>query len=140
MDKEITEILRRLEKLEQAVFQNEAPAIRQENGNGGIDFSLNERAFIKRYAHGLNGQEVFTLILAYLAGGKELVPINRSQIVAVWKRCEGKIPVIFSSMFSTRAKENGWVNISEEKRGSYVLDKQWREMFTKHEKGTKANT
>ncbi len=140
MDKEITEILRRLEKLEQAVFQNEAPTMRQENGHGGIDYSLNERAFIKRYAHDLNGQEVFTLILAYLAGGKELVPINRSQIVAAWKRCGGKIPIIFSSMFSTRAKENGWVNVSEEKRGSYVLDKHWREIFTKHEKGTKTNT
>lgn len=133
MKKEIEEIKDRLDKLEKAVFVNDTVVAKQ---IGDLDFSLNERAFIKKYSFGFNGQEFFTLISVYLSAGKENLSVELSQIKAVWKRCFGKIGVPYASVFSTRAKENGWVDVLKDSRGSYILGKYWSDIFKKHEQNS----
>lgn len=136
MEKDITEIKERLEKLEKAVFGDgaqEAPTIAK---IGELDFSLNQRAFIKRYSAGFNGQKFFVLILAYLSGGKELAPINLSQIKTVWKSCAGIIGEPYASTYSTRAKENSWADAVKDTRASYMLGKHWQDIFENHDQSS----
>ena len=129
MEKEIAEIKERLAKLEKAVFETGAVATVTNNDSSDLDFSLNERAFIKKYSSGFNGQKFFALITAYLAKGKAGVPVDLLQIKSTWKSCAGMIGVPYASTFSTRAKENGWTDSSKETRGSYVLGKHWQDIF-----------
>jgi hypothetical protein len=135
MDKGTEKILARLAKLEDAVFGGSAQLKADkatEKSKHELDFSLNERAFIKTYFSKFNGQESFTLICAYLSKGKEDVSADLSEIKNVWKRCLGIIGYPYSSIYSTRAKENGWVNVSEDARATYVLGKQWQTIL-KHD-------
>lgn len=136
MEKDIAEIKERLEKLEKAVFSDGT----KETPSGAkvceLDFSLNQRAFIKKYSSGFNGQEFFALILAYLSGGKNLAPVDLSQIKTVWKSCAGIIGAPYASTFSTRAKENGWVDATKDTRGSYVLGKYWQNIFKNHDQSS----
>lgn len=133
MKKDIIEIKDRLEKLERAVFGSEAKEVSTEVRVNGLDFSLNQRAFIKKYSSGFNGKEFFTLILAYLSGGKELAPVDISQIKTVWKSCAGIIGAPYASTFSTRAKENGWADAAKDTRGSYMLGKHWQDIFKNYD-------
>lgn len=135
MEKEITEIKERLAKLEKAVFGGVVGAT-PVAGVAALDFSLNERAFIKTYSSGFNGQEFFTLITAYLVHGDGDTPVDLLKIKTVWKSCSGMIGVPYASTFSTRAKENGWVDSSKETRGAYVLSKHWQGIFKKHEQNS----
>ena len=131
MEKEIAEIKGRIAKLEAAVFGDNAEFSKDPSVDG-LDFSLNQRAFIKKYSSGFNGQGFFILILAYLAGGKESVPIDLLQIKTIWKSCSGIIGQPYASVFSTRAKENGWADAAKNTRGSYVLGKQWKDILKKN--------
>ncbi|MDO8494590.1 MAG: hypothetical protein Q7S68_04560 [Deltaproteobacteria bacterium] len=132
MEKDITEIKERLEKLEKVVFGGVANKVSAVAKIGELDFSLNQRAFIKKYSAGFNGQEFFALILAYLSGGKELAPVDLSQIKTIWKSCVGIIGAPYASTFSTRAKENGWADAAKDTRGFYVLGKHWQDIFKTH--------
>lgn len=136
MEKEIIEIKERLEKLEKAVFSREINSVPTAVPTEGLDFSLNERAFIKKYSSGFNGQEFFTLITAYLCSGKEGVSVELLRIKSTWKSCSGMIGVPYASIFSTRAKENGWVDSSKDTRASYVLGKHWKDIFKKNDKNS----
>jgi hypothetical protein len=133
MEKEIKEIKERLKKLEKAVFSDKMHEVSIVQKTENLDFSLNERAFIKKYSSGFNGQKFFTLITAYLVEGQEATPVDLSQIKKIWKSCSGIVGAPYASIFSTRAKENGWVDASKEARGSYVLDKHWRDIISKYE-------
>lgn len=136
MEKDITEIKERLEKLEKAVFGGHIKETPAPAKVGQMDFSLNQRAFIKKYSSGFNGQEFFALILAYLSEGKEFTPVDLSQIKTVWKSCVGIIGVPYASIFSTRAKENEWTDARKDVRGSYVLGKYWQDIFKKHDQNS----
>ncbi|MEK7546940.1 MAG: hypothetical protein AAB536_02060 [Patescibacteria group bacterium] len=130
---EIQKIISRLEKLENAVFGESGLNKRiTPLPSKDVDINLNERAFIKKYCLKFNGQESFTLICAFLAKGKGNIPIDLSEIKSVWKRCLGIIGYPYGSIYSTRAKENGWVNVLEGKRATYTLGKKWADIL-KHE-------
>lgn len=133
MKDEIIKIKERLERLEKIVFAQEASIVQTTNNKTIFDFSLNKRAFIKKYSPGFNGQKFFTLIVAYLVGGKEAVLVDLAQIKKIWKNCSGVIGSPYASIFSTRAKENGWVDAPKEARGSYILSKHWLDIFNQHE-------
>ena len=133
MKKDIIEIKNRLDKLEKAVFGGEVEGVVFTRKNGDLDFTLNDRAFIKKYSSDFNGQEVFTLISAYLSGGKEAVQVDVSRIKTVWESCKGIIGFSYASIFSTRAKENGWVDAIKDSRGTYVLGKHWQDIFKKND-------
>lgn len=124
---EIKQINERLKKLEEAVFNT---AVKETNTkSNAFDFSLNERAFLKKYSSNFNGQQSFALICAYLAQGRKDVEIALSKIKDIWMSCAGVIGCPYSSIFSTRAKENGWVDVMKEKKGSYLLGKNWQDIF-----------
>ena len=136
MEKELIEFKERLMRLEKAVFGSGTKENPTAAKISELDFSLNQRAFIKKYSAGFNGQEFFALILGYLSGGKELTPVDLSKIKLVWKSCLGIIGAPYASTFSTRAKENGWVDSAKDARGSYVLGKHWRDVFKNHDQNS----
>jgi len=136
MEKDISEIKERLEKLEKVVFGDGVKGIPATPKTGELDFSLNQRAFTKKYSTDFNGQEFFALVLAYLSGGDKLNPVSLSDIKTVWKSCKGIIGAPYASTFSTRAKENGWVDAAKDARGSYVLGKHWQDIFKKHDQNS----
>ena len=95
-----------------------------------LNFSLNVRAFVKKYAKQLSGPKKFVLILAYLAKGQINKEIPLADIERLWERMTGLIGIDFSRTYALRAKENGWVNST--KQGVYILTDSWKEIF-KHE-------
>ena len=135
MDKELTEIKERLRKLEKVVFGEriERKGPTKIGVDQILDFSLNDRAFIKKYSSGFNGHEFFTLICSYLAKGKNDAVVELLKTKETWKGCLGIIGLPYSSIFSTRAKENSWVDVVKDARGSYILGKYWQDVFKKHE-------
>jgi hypothetical protein len=92
-------------------------------------FSLNTRAFMKKYSRGLKAPSQFVLLLARLAGGDRSVEVRTDEVAAHWNRMKTVIGVPFHRMYALRAKENGWVDTP--KRGTYVLSTNWREIFDK---------
>ncbi|MAQ77344.1 hypothetical protein CL684_02360 [Candidatus Campbellbacteria bacterium] len=133
MINEISKIKERLDKLESVVFSKKENSLHSFSQSTNIDFSLNERAFIKRYSSNLgNGQEFTTLIVAYLSEGKEATQISSQEIKKVWERCSGLIGIPFQSIFTTRAKGNGWINPLE-KRGFYELGNSWLQILDSNE-------
>lgn len=133
MDENIKDIISRIEKLEAAVFASDAATPKRHSSGGVPDFSLNERAYVKRYAPGRNGQQVFTLICAFLAKGRGDTAVERTGVVSLWERCSGVIGYPFRSIYATRAKENNWVDTSTDKRGVYTLASHWNEVTGENE-------
>ena len=125
MKNDLTEIRDRLDRLEKAVFAANLGDGPVTADAATLDFSLNERAFIKKYSAGFNGQEFFTLITAYVSQGQEGVSVALQDIKTTWQRCAGMIGVPYASIFATRAKENSWVDSARGTKGSYALGKHW---------------
>jgi len=129
-EQDLSEIIVRIKKLEKAVF-----------GDGGVkkkrsqytipvdvDFSLNERAFVKRYTPGKSGAKKFTLLVAYLAAGKIDKDIELSEVRTRWNRMSAKkLLGKFNMFFTSDAKNNGWVD--SKKYGSYCLTKEWKKVL-----------
>jgi len=129
-DKDLTQIMARLEKLETVVFgagkSMKAEKKRESAPSGDLDFSLNERAFVKRYRTNKSGPKKFTLLLAYLAKGQVDKNIGLSEIKKRWDKMKGRSLLgAFNMFYPIEAKTQGWVNSKE--RGAYSLSKQWKE-------------
>lgn len=129
MEDQFKDILTRLTNLEDAIFGDQRQLNDGEKaiGRSKCDFSLNERAFVKRYFLKFNGQETFALICSFLSKGETDLPIDLAAVKKLWKNCQGVIGYPFSSMYSTRAKERGWVTPA--KKGAYSLQPSWIEIF-----------
>jgi hypothetical protein len=95
-----------------------------------LNFSLNVRAFVKKYAKQLSGPKKFVLILAYLAKGEIKKGISLADIEKLWQRMTGLIGMEFNRSYALRAKDYGWVNSI--KQGVYILTNSWKEI-SKHE-------
>jgi hypothetical protein len=136
MENEIEQIKERLTRLEEAVFGGHASAVIKKEGignqnNGAFDFTLNERAFVKKYIVGsnenrLNGQQTFVLLCSLLTKGKIGVPTNVGDIINLWDKCLGIIGSPFRSIYATRAKDNGWVDTPKDTKATYILRESWR--------------
>lgn len=95
-----------------------------------IQFSKNERHFMKQYANNLSsGPKKFVLVLAYLAKGDKNKDIALIEIKKLWGRTKSKalLGMEFNRFFTATAKENGWVD--SRKRGFYCLTDSWKEIF-----------
>src|SRR5579885_370708 len=84
--KKLTE---RIEKLEKAVFhsdkKNKSQISEQKNKSHNlIDYSINIRAFVKRYTKGKSGPKRFTLLLSYFAKGEIGKAVDLSEIKKHW--------------------------------------------------------
>lgn len=87
------------------------------------------RPFVKRYGARLNGQQKFTLLVAFLAGGDINKKVPLEEIEKEWNRMTGKglLGMKFNRFYTGRAKENDWVNT--EKTGLYHLRPSWKAIF-----------
>lgn len=88
-------------------------------------FSLNPRAFMKRYGKNLSGSQKFTLLLARFVEGKVGQEFSVKEIASTWDRMKPVMGGEYNTAHAIRAKEKGWVDSS--KRSMYVLSVSWRE-------------
>ncbi|MFZ3012038.1 MAG: hypothetical protein WA060_03545 [Minisyncoccia bacterium] len=95
-----------------------------------VDFSLNERNFIKTYAKGMSGPKKFTLLLAFMAKGRTNVDVEMSAISTKWSKMTGKdlLGYKFNLYYSVTAKTSGWVD--SKKHGTYHLRNTWMNIFS----------
>lgn len=126
------QINERLAKLEEAVFGMGTKSGKKKYGTGRrIDkktFSLNERAFIRRFAADKSGPRKFALVLAYLAKGDVSKEIERKVIESLWKKMSGKqLLGDFNGYYANEAKNQGLVD--SKKRGYYNLTDEWERVL-----------
>ncbi len=125
----LAQIITRIEKLEKVVFRSDMkekklPA-KTSNIKMDIDFSINERAFVKRYATDKSGPKKFTLLLAYLAKGEMDKNIELSEIKKHWGKMTSKALLgKFNMFYPNDAKTRGWIDSKE--YGSYNLTNEWK--------------
>jgi hypothetical protein len=128
----LADIIARIEKLEKEVFGSATikksfttPPLNQ---NHKIDFSINERAFVNRYATDKSGPKKFTLLLAYLAKGEVEKNIQLSEIKKHWGKMTAKTLLgKFNMFYPNDAKTHGWIDSKE--YGSYNLTNEWKEIL-----------
>jgi len=126
---EMAKIIQRIERLENAVFgkcSNRQAKKDAANAKTKIDFSLNERAFVKRYAVNKSGPKKFTLLLAYLAKGKVGENIRLSDIKKHWNKMKSLLGD-FNMSYTDKAKTHGWVDVGG--HGVYKLTKEWEQVL-----------
>lgn len=95
-----------------------------------IDFTLNERNFVKTHAHGMNGQKKFVLLLAYVTKGKTGADVEGAKITSLWRKMTAKelLGYPYNDKYPTAAKTSGWVD--SKKHGTYHLRGTWVEIFS----------
>ncbi len=128
---DIARLTQRIERLEEIVLGKIGSKPKQEGDTTTpieINFSLNERAFVKRYATKKSGPKKFTLLLAYLAKGKVGENINLSNIKKHWNKMKSLLGE-FNTFYSNKAKTDGWVDVSG--HGIYKLTEEWEQVLWK---------
>jgi len=120
-------IVQRVKRLEEAVFGKAGEkqgSKKATKGNAEINFQLNERAYVKRYAADKSGPKKFTLLLAYLAKGQTDKNIKFAEIRQLWNKMSGKSLLgEFNGYYPNAAKTSGWVDSKE--HAAYSLTKEW---------------
>jgi len=127
---DLTQIISRIEKLEKAVFSNSETEKKSKfaTPSKNIDFSLNERAFVKRYVIDKSGPKRLTLLLAFLVKGEIDKNIDLSEIRGHWNKMSAKTLLgKFNMFYPNDAKTRGWVNSKE--YGSYCLTDEWKNVL-----------
>jgi hypothetical protein len=93
------------------------------------DFTAPIRHFMKQHAQEMNGQQRFTLMLAYLSKGKPNTEIKLETIRNAWSGMKGLLGK-FNTGYATWAKDHGWVD--SPKARVYVLRPGWTEILDQH--------
>jgi hypothetical protein len=131
-NKELSKIIARIEKLEKAVFVGHV-AKKEKNKHTiilpkDLNYSLNERAFVKRYTVNKSGPKKFTLLLSYLAKSKVGENISLSDIKKHWNKMKAKSLLgEFNMFYPNYAKTKGWVDVVG--HGIYKLTKEWEQVL-----------
>jgi len=129
----LTKIIARIEKLEKAVFGSDTEkninTVTPKKTLGlDVDFSLNERAFVKRYVVDKSGPKRFTLLLAYLSKGLVSKNIELSEIKKHWNKMTAKTLLgKFNMFYPNDAKTRGWIDSRE--YGNYNLTNEWKNVL-----------
>lgn len=94
-----------------------------------LNFSMNERAFIKRHAKNLSGSRKFVLILAYLVKGEVGPEIELKDIEKHWSKMTASnlLGMEFNYFYASAAKEDGWADTK--KKGFYFLCPTWKQVL-----------
>jgi hypothetical protein len=136
-DDKIVEILKRVERLEQAVFSasGKVTEIRKkgkgrDRASSKIIFSISQKTFIHRYAKGLNGPKKFALLVAFLVKGKTGETIEIGGIKKAWNKMTAKnlMGLDYNGRYASDAVTFGWVD--SKKYGTYSLSSSWTEIFS----------
>jgi hypothetical protein len=88
-----------------------------------LDFSSPVRFFMKKHATGMNGQQKFTLVIAYLAKGKTNAEVKLAEVRSTWSSMKGILGK-FNTGYATWAKDAGWVDSTKPR--VYVLMSGWK--------------
>jgi hypothetical protein len=126
----LNDVIARIEKLEKIVFgspmkKNVATFF---DSNNKIDFSINERAFVKRYTTDKSGPKKFTLMIAYLAKGEVDKNIQVSELKKLWSKMTTKSLLgAYNQFYPNDAKTRGWIDSKE--HGSYNLTNEWENIL-----------
>lgn len=127
----LTEIIKRIEKLEEAVFGDGKNKTKSASKilTHNIDFSINERAFVKRCAISKSGPKKFTLLLAYFAKGEVDKNIKLREIKEYWEKKMSAKNMLgkFNMFYPNDAKNHGWVDSKE--HGKYNLTNEWKNVL-----------
>lgn len=127
----LTKIIDRIEKLEKAVFGSGVKKNKispQKTAGVDVDFSLNERAFVKRYAVDKSGPKKFALLLAYFSKGEVNKNIELSELKKHWNKMAAKTLLgKFNMFYPNDAKTRGWIDSKE--YGSYNLTNEWENVL-----------
>lgn len=127
----LAKIIARIEKLEKAVFGSNVKKNIMASERASvqdIDFSLNERAFVKRYVANKSGPKKFTLLLAYLSKGEINKNVELSEIRRHWNKMATKTLLgKFNRFYPNDAKTHGWIDSKE--YGSYNLTNEWENVL-----------
>jgi len=92
-----------------------------------IDFSMQPRAFFKRFSNEMSGPKVFALMVAYFTYKNRTETASLSEIQKEWSKMKSIIKYKFSTTFAVRARENDW--IMSPKSGLYSLRPEWKKIF-----------
>ncbi len=131
MNKKIDELQKRIKLLEDAVFgsSEHKPIEKKKDNEALIDFSINERAFVKRFVADKSGPKKFVLLLSYLSKGDVNKDIALNDLKDKWSKMEGKALLggKFNSFYTNEAKNQGWVD--SKKRGFFNLTLEWKKVL-----------
>jgi len=124
------EIFERLEKLEGAIGRTGVKKIIGAQSTK-LDFSRNERNFVKLHAGGMNGEKKFALLVARMAKGETKVDVKTKDVETAWNKMKSKdlLGSPYNGKYATVAKGNGWVD--SRKYGTYHITNSWKEIFDK---------
>ena len=94
-----------------------------------IDFSVQVKAIVKRYARRMSGPEKFTLLVAWLTKGDQKVEVPLNAVVALWNKMTARdlLGGKFNHFYPNQAKTNDWVE--SKKTGKYSLRPSWKEIL-----------
>lgn len=92
-----------------------------------IDFSMQSRAFFKKYAKGFSGTKVFVLMVAYFMNQQKSDMAPLADIQKEWSKMKGIIKYKYSSAYTVRAKESDWID--SPKSSFYSLRPNWKDIF-----------
>jgi hypothetical protein len=125
-------ILERIERLEEVVFGSckikRKKRDKSVTRSKEIDFLLNERAFVDRYATDKSGPKKFTLLLAYLVKGEVDKNMELSEIKKHWNKMRARTLLgKFNMFYPNDAKTRGWVD--SKKYGIYCLTNEWKSVL-----------
>jgi len=124
MKNDLNDIVRRIEELEKTVFENKNY---QRKFKKNFNFSINERAFVKRYLSDKSGPKKFTGLLAYLVEGDINKDIELNVIKIRWEKMGAKSLLgKFNMFYPNDAKTRGWID--SKKFGLYHLTDEWQEI------------
>ena len=90
-----------------------------------LDYSLNLRAFMKKYAGGASGSQKFTLLAARLAEGNQGADVEGKLLTAEWNRMKPIMGGSYNSAHATRSKDQGWIDSPS--KGHFKLGVNWKD-------------
>jgi hypothetical protein len=96
--------------------------------NDPLAFDMNILAFMNKYARNSNGQQKFTLLVAYLAKGNTDVEVSTLDVRTQWNNMKTVLGGSFNPVSSNRAKSGGWVEPG--KKGVWKLSGSWKDALT----------
>lgn len=91
------------------------------------DFSHPIRHFMNLHAKGMNGQQRFALVVAYLSKGRSETKVQLGAIKTAWNKMQRTLGK-FNSGYAVWAKDSGWVDSPESK--VYVVTRKWTEILS----------
>ena len=131
---DLSSLINRVERLEAEVFGDKPKQVKDKIKtfakikNSKLDFSINIRAFVKRFATDKSGPKKFVLLLAYLTKSETGKNVVLGDIRKEWGKMSGKnLLGKFNRFYPNEAKTQGWIDSKE--YGTYCLADTWQESY-----------